>query len=93
MLFKRGHAYVASTVDKGGPHILRQPCGRDRPFELQPASRVRTLARHQGSREVAIGHFELQPASRVHRSVIFADSLLDCLSMDSALLGQRAIQR
>ena len=32
MLFKRGHAYVASTVDKGGPHILRQPCGRDWPF-------------------------------------------------------------
>ena len=41
MLFKRGHAYVASTVDKGGSHILRQPrvvaIGH---FELQPASRV-----------------------------------------------------
>ena len=68
MLFKRGHAYVTSTVDKGGSHILRQPCGRD-------------------------WHFELQPASRVHRSVVFADSLLDCPSVDSVLLGQRAIQR
>ena len=24
--------YVASTVDKGGSHILRQPCDRDWPF-------------------------------------------------------------